>query len=251
MARQLHAQGESPVDRAIENTVTFRCPPELAGVLPRPIPAVEGLPDWFKTLPQKAVSADLKGELLTIKKCPPVIDAMTYGFFIPLAADLKLENGEFSWQTDWPSGEFANITRSPISFHDSSQVAGTPFFDEDQFIIKFNNFWTIQLPPGYSILITHPINRDDLPFRALTGLVDCDRYFEAFMQFPARWVDPDFNGVLPKGTPVVQCLPVKRENWSLQFAAMTDAEKQKVYDTSASVAGSTGVYRHQFRALKR
>lgn len=239
------------MDEVIESRVTFRCPPELAGVLPRPIPAVEGLPDWFKALPQKAVSAHLNAEHFTIKKCPPVIDAMTYGFFMPLAADLKLENGEFSWQTDWPGGEFANITRSPISFHDSSQVAGTPFFDEDQFIIKFNSFWTIQLPPGYSVLITHPINRDDLPFRALSGLVDCDRYFEAFMQFPARWIDPGFNGVLPKGTPVVQCLPVKRESWLLQFEAMTEAEKQKVYDTSASVAGSTGLYRHQFRAPKR
>ena len=140
------------------------------------------------------------------------------------AADLKVENGEFSWQTDWPGGEFANITRSPIGFHDGSQVAGTPFFDEDQFIIKFNNFWTIQLPPGYSILVSHPINRDDLPFRALSGLVDCDRYHDAFVQFPARWVDPSFNGVLPKGTPVAQCLPIKRETWALQFETLTDAD---------------------------
>ncbi len=115
----------------------------LAGLLPRPIPTALGLPDWFKALAPKAFSPDLKGEYLTIKKCPPVIDAMTYGFLMPLATDLKVENGEFSWQTDWPAGEFANITRSPIGFHDGSQVAGTPFFDEDQFIIKFNNFWTI------------------------------------------------------------------------------------------------------------
>ena len=232
-------------------SVTFRCPPELAGLLPRPIPAALGLPDWFKALPPKAFSPELKGDYLTIKKCPPVIDAMTYGFLMPLATDLKVENGEFSWQTDWPAGEFSNIPRSPIGFHDGSQVAGTPFFDEDQFIIKFNNFWTIQLPPDYSILVCHPINRDDLPFRALSGLVDCDRYHDAFVQFPARWVDPNFNGVLPKGTPVVQCLPVKREAWTLQFENLTDADKRQVYDTGQNVAGSTGVYRQQFRAPKR
>jgi len=239
------------VDQLVAGSVTFRCPPELAGVLPRPIPAAHGLPDWFKAMPQKAFSQDLEGEFLTIKKCPPVIDAMTYGFLMPLATDLKVENGEFSWQTDWPAGEFSNITRSPIGFHDGSQVAGTPFFDEDQFIIKFNNFWTIQLPPDYSILVCHPINRDDLPFRALSGLVDCDRYHDAFVQFPARWVDPNFNGVLPKGTPVVQCLPVKREAWTLQFENLTDADKRQVYDTGQNVAGSTGVYRQQFRAPKR
>jgi hypothetical protein len=239
------------LDQLTTSNVTFRCPPELMGVLPRPIPSSHGLPDWFKALPPSAFSADLKDELLTMKKCPPVIDAMTYGFMMPLATDLKVENGEFTWDTGWPGGEFGNITRSPIGFHDGAQVAGTPFFDNDQFIIKFNNFWTIQLPPGYSLLVIHPINRDDLPFRALSGLVDCDRYHDAFVQFPARWVDPDFNGVLPKGTPVVQCLPVKREAWALQFETLSEAEKQRVYDTAGNVAGSTGVYRHDFRAPKR
>lgn len=228
------------MEQPIEGSVTFRCPPELAGLLPRPIPAALGLPDWFKALPPKAFSPHLKGEYLTIKKCPPVIDT-----------DLTVENGEFSWQTGWPAGEFSNITRSPIGFHDGSQVAGTPFFDEDQFIIKFNNFWTIQLPPGYSVLVSHPINRDDLPFRALSGLVDCDRYHDAFVQFPARWVDPNFNGVLPKGTPVVQCVPVKRETWALQFENLTDADKKHVYDTGFNVSSSIGLYRQQFRAPKR
>jgi hypothetical protein len=239
------------VEQPIEGSVTFRCPPELAGLLPRPIPAALGLPDWFKALPPKAFSPHLKGEYLTIKKCPPVIDAMTYGFLMPLATDLTVENGEFSWQTGWPAGEFSNITRSPIGFHDGSQVAGTPFFDEDQFIIKFNNFWTIQLPPGYSVLVSHPINRDDLPFRALSGLVDCDRYHDAFVQFPARWVDLNFNGVLPKGTPVVQCVPVKRETWALQFENLSDADKKNVYDTGLNVSSSIGLYRQQFRAPKR
>ena len=239
------------MDQIMESGVTFRCPPELAGVLPRPIPAVLGLPDWFKNLPQNATSPNLQGKYLTIKKCPPVIDAMTYGFLMPLVTDLKVENGEFSWNTGWPGGEFANITRSPLGFHDSSQVAGTPFHDDDQFIIKFNNFWTIQLPPGYSMLVLHPINRDDLPFRAISGLVDCDRYHDTFVQFPVRWVDPSFNGVLSKGTPVVQCLPVKRENWSLQFASMNEAEKQRAYEIGQDVSGSTGVYRHDFRAAKR
>ena len=38
-------------------TLIFRCPPELDPVLARPFPAVEGLPDWFKKLPQKAFNA--------------------------------------------------------------------------------------------------------------------------------------------------------------------------------------------------
>ena len=52
-------------------TVTFRCPPELEPVLPRPVPAVLGLPDSFKEMPQKAFSPLLQEEQLTVKKCPP------------------------------------------------------------------------------------------------------------------------------------------------------------------------------------
>ena len=100
--------------RADTMMVTFRCPPELEAVLPRPVPAVLGLPDWFKDMPQKAFSALLQEEQLTVKKCPPFIDAMTYGFLIPLVADLRVENGKLSWDREVPGGAFSNYSRSPI-----------------------------------------------------------------------------------------------------------------------------------------
>ncbi|MCG8461128.1 MAG: hypothetical protein MI919_32995, partial [Holophagales bacterium] len=87
----------------------------------------------------------------------------------------------------------------------SEQAAGSPLSDADTVIVKFNNFWTIECPSGWSLLVTHPVNREDLPFRTLTGLVDADRYGDAFIHFPARWSDPDFTGLLPRGTPVAQC----------------------------------------------
>ncbi|MFL6932077.1 MAG: hypothetical protein ACJ8FK_19360, partial [Xanthobacteraceae bacterium] len=233
-----------------QRSIVFRCPPELEGILPRPISAVRGLPDWFKTLPQKAFSQTADEDVYTIKKCPPVIDAMTYGFLMPLACDLKVENGEFSWERDLPAG-IANYSRSPIDFHDSSQVAGTPFFDEDRFIIKFNNFWTIELPPGYSLLVMHPINRDDLPFTTLAGLVDADLYSLTFVHFPARWRDPDFNGTLPKGTPVAQCLPIRRESWTEEFETITGATAERFREIGNAVTAGMGLYRHQFRAPKR
>ena len=235
---------------ADQRGIVFRCPPELDRILPRPIPAVRGLPEWFKAMPQKAFSETAGEDVYTVKKCPPVIDAMTYGFLMPLVCDLKIENGEFTWQRDLPAG-IANYSRSPIDFHDSSQVAGTPFFDEDRYIIKFNNFWTIELPPGYSLLVTHPINRDDLPFTTLTGLVDADLYCEAFIHFPARWRDPDFNGTLAKGTPVAQCLPIKREIWTDQFETITGPNADRFRELGDSISKSLGVYRRQFRAPKR
>jgi hypothetical protein len=84
------------MDDDSRKTITFRCPPELEAILPRPLPAVLGLPEWFKTMPQRAFSTALQTEQMTVKKCPPFIDAMTYGFLMPLIADLRAENGTFT-----------------------------------------------------------------------------------------------------------------------------------------------------------
>ncbi len=35
-------------------TLTFRCPAELEGVLPPPVPAALGLPAWLKAMPTQA-----------------------------------------------------------------------------------------------------------------------------------------------------------------------------------------------------
>ena len=46
--------------------ITFRCPPELEAILPRPIPAVSGLPDWFKSMPAAAFSEITQAEQMTV-----------------------------------------------------------------------------------------------------------------------------------------------------------------------------------------
>ncbi len=232
-------------------TLIFRCPPELAAILPPPIPAVQGLPDWFKALPQNAFNAITQEESQTVKRCPPFIDAMTYGFLIPLPCDLKVENGEFSWDFDVPVNSVNNFMRSPIAFHDASQVAGTPFQQDDHFAIKFNNFWTIEAPPGYSLLFTHPVNRADLPFTTLTGMVDSDLYRDNRVHFPAHWHDMSFNGVLPKGTPVAQCMPVKRESWEARIETLSNDDAARLRELSSAIDRTPGIYRHQFRASKR
>src|SRR6476620_3579046 len=141
------------MDQVNHTTLKFRCSPELEKILPRPTPAVLGMPDWFKSLPLKSFNSTTGEESSTVKKCPPFIDAMTYGFLIPLVTDIKVEDGAFAWDFELPAGAVASHTRSPLDFHDSAQVAGTPFFRDDTFVIKFNNFWTIETPPGYSLLI--------------------------------------------------------------------------------------------------
>lgn len=228
-------------------TLTFRCPKELDGLLPPPTPAVDGLPDWVRTMPAQAYSALVGGEDDTVKRCPPFLDAMTSGFLIPLVCDVRIENGEFAWDWDPPPGRSVDFPRSPLGLHDVGQVAGTPLFDPDRFLIKFHNLWTVEAPEGWSVLFTHPANRFDLPFVTLTGMVDCDRYHETWVHFPAWWRDPGFSGVLPKGTPVAQCFPIPRQRWNVQTDAFSEAEAQAARAMLVEVGREKGVYRRRAR----
>ena len=165
-----------------------------------------------------------------------------------VSVDLKVENGEFTWDNDIAPGGELNFVRSPLGLHDASQVTGTPLFEADRFMVKFHNLWTIEAPEGYALLFTHPANRFDLPFTTLTGLVDSDRYYDNWIHFPAHWHDMNFSGVLPKGTPIAQCMPVKRDKWDMRTAAFTADESQRLHDLTTAMYNETGIYRRQFRA---
>jgi hypothetical protein len=232
-------------------TLTFRCLPELEGILPPPTPALLGLPDWLKTMPARTFSVLGQAECDTVKRCPPFVDAMSFGFLMPLICDVKVHQGEFSWDHEWPPGDTSALVRSPIGFHDGCQVTGTPLFEEDRFVIKFHNLWTIEAPDGYALLFTHPANRFDLPFTTLTGLVDSDAYSDAWIHFPAHWHDTKFSGVLSKGTPVAQCIPVKRESWVARTETLGPEGTKRFHNLSVAIGREPGLYRRAFRSPKR
>ena len=189
-------------------------------------------------------------EVRTVKHCPPFVDAMAFGFIIPLPCDISVHDGVMSWDWDLPALSVDAHPRSPLSFHVPAQVTATPFHDAATSIVKFNSFWTIELEEGYSLFATHPINRADLPFRLLTGIVDCDRFFDVGVLFPAIWTKPDFEGVLPRGTPVVQCFPIARTALDLRCEAFS-ADAARRYDgTAAALLNRRGVYRRKFRARR-
>lgn len=229
--------------------VAFRCPPELEPILPRPKPARAALPDWLRRMPAEAEAADLGFAVRTVKQCPPFVDAMAAGFVMPLACDLRVEGGALAWDWDPPAaGPTGAYTRAPVSCHFAEQATGAPLHDPDALIVKFNSFWTIRLPAGWSLFCAHPANRADLPFRTLTGLVDCDAFADSFVHFPAVWCDPAFEGTLPAGTPVAQCIPVPRQSLELDLAPMAACEAKAFAALQEALAEEPGVYRKRFRA---
>ncbi len=230
--------------------VRFRCDPALIGHIPPPVPARAALPDWLRTMPSRAASELHGGAVRTVKQCPPFVDAMAHGFVIPLPCDVRVAGGRLSWDWDLPAPSRPAHPRSPLSFHAPAQVEGSPFHRADCAIVKFNSFWTVELDPGWSLFATHPANREDLPFRLLTGLVDADRFTAVGILFPAQWKDPGFEGLLPRGTPVAQCFPVPREPLDLDIGPLDAAGLDRYDATAHALLSAPGTYRRRHRARR-
>jgi hypothetical protein len=101
---------------------------------------------------------------------------------------------------------------------------------------KFRNDWAIETPKGYSALFVHPLNRGDLPFYTLSGVVDTDDY-NVPVNFPFL-IRADFEGIIPAGTPIAQVIPIKRESWGHEIGKF-DPE----YSTKKSAKFNSTIYR--------
>jgi hypothetical protein len=71
-----------------------------------------------------------------------------------------------------------------------------------------------------------------------------------FINFPVLWVNPDFKGVLKKGTPVAQCIAIERQEHVLECEAMSNEDAAKFLPLTRELALGGNIYKNQFRAKK-
>ena len=229
--------------------IIARCHPALEPILPKPQPARQALPDWLRDMPGEVEAPSMGGlPVRTLKHCPPLIDALGTGILLPLACDLDVRDGAIHWDWAPPNMPDQLTSRAPIGVHAPEQAAGTPLAIGEGYVVKFMNFWTLEVPEGWSVLFTHPFGRPTTPFQTLTGLVDCDRYRDGYVHFPALWTDPAYSGRIPAGTPVAQAIPVPREDLILRTESMDETRQAATRAVQEALQTERGVYRKQFRA---
>jgi hypothetical protein len=183
-----------------------------------PKPASDVLPEWYKKTSSyvSGKKEPMPGSQTpsTIKKCIPVFDALTSGYVISTYCDLwikKTENGDVSYNTS---------TSIDISFHPTTQAPYHPFMNDHAYP-KWSNPWAIKTPPGYSCLFIPPVHGGNEYFQIAEGVVDTDRY-NAAVNFPFILKDINFEGLIPAGTPMVQVIPFKRDNWKMKVNSDTE-----------------------------
>jgi hypothetical protein len=182
-----------------------------------PKPAKNFIPSWYKNMPSfmndeknsGLSSFDPMTVNATMKHCAPFLDSLTIGYIYSLNCDIEFRNTENGILVRW------RIPDEIVTVHLKEQMPGFPKPLEAEWsdVFKWYCPFNIKTPKGYSSLFIHPLNRPDLPFRTLSGVVETDSYTNP-VQFPFHINKlPEPFIVIEKGTPLVQIIPFKRDNW--------------------------------------
>jgi hypothetical protein len=150
----------------------------------------------------------------------PVWDLMTAGYIIETPYDIYVrqtsEGPYFQWNE-----------MAAVAFQSMEQFQNHPYSRDINYAVRIVHPWSIKTPKGWSVLICEPQHHEPGPIICANGIVDTDEFSLPFNMF-LKLRDPNFEGMIPAGTPFVQVIPFKRENWTSKLGG----EKEKAKHTS-------------------
>jgi hypothetical protein len=213
--------------------IKFSTPSENADIIDLPSSAKKFVPDWYRQSERfqggKLKIVDGAGNH-ALKSCVPFLDGLISGYMATLWTDLYVEQTPAGTVMQWRVGPDPASRRNNIN-----PTLPIPHGHEETHY-AWRSIFNIETPKGYSCLITHPLNRFDLPFTTLSGVVDTDGVL-ARGNVPF-FLKKDFEGIIPMGTPIFQIIPFKRENWaSEKDEALNKKGAENEYNTSRHAYG--------------
>lgn len=218
----------------------------------KPVPAKNIIPDWYKNLEsyfggKKQPDINTGQQNSTAKKCMPLFDAICSGYIITTYTDLWISQKEDKkTKKIVPFYQWSSF--NAVNFHPKVQLPEYPNGEgHELFYPKWMNAWGIETPKGYSTLFIPPMHRDN-EIICLPGVVDTDTY-KAPVNFPFVLKDTKMEGLIPAGTPIVQVIPFKRDEWNMEFGTIEDYKEQlRIGDKLRSKFFDS--YKTQFRQKK-
>lgn len=212
----------------------------------RPVPAREFYPKWWREMPFH----DKQSGSYTAKSCPAFPDFFSQGFILPMWADTTLEYDPkttgYRWEVreglpyKWdihPNSQFIDHVKK-VSFQGSAA----------QSVFKTESPWKIITPKGYSVLqvpLFYHFNND---FSVLPGIIKSDSYHGANHQVLVHGENKK-SFEIKRGTPFVQYIPIKREEFELDVHYATDDEQYSFIANSLNVLSSK-IGRSKYGKLK-
>lgn len=201
----------------LNNKITFiPATREAELLIPPPKPAKLCIPKWFKDIPavnEKNIKINFDGMPDTnLKNCIPFFDSLVSGYVQETWSDIVIQkdkDGDITYNQS--SSTFPTI----MSHREKTHMPIKDNFYDFEFV--WNQVWIPKLPQGYSYLFVNPLNRIDLPFYVSSAIVDADKVHYSTQGSIPFYIKKDFNGIIPKGTPMYQMIPFKRESWNMSL----------------------------------
>jgi hypothetical protein len=176
-----------------------------------PVPMKNIIPEWYKKAETRY--SDEQGNWHAgVKKCMPVLDSLVSGYALTTPFDIfitRSESGDIQMSWSGPDSLSYFVGERPKEL---GQTMPRPAGHDPNHMV-WSGFWGFKAPRGWSILVTHPLNRFDLPFTTTSGIIDSDK-FSASGNLPF-FIKEGFTGMIPAGTPIAQLIPIKRSNWKM------------------------------------
>jgi hypothetical protein len=195
------------------------------GVLEKPKPATEYIPKWYKEAKAYLDPSGKKAPTLdntpsgTVKKCMPLWDLMTAGYIITTPYDIYVRQIDGAPYFQWGAKE-------AIAFQTMEQFQNHPYSRDINYAVRIVHPWSIKTPKGWSILVCEPQHHEPGPMICANGIVDTDEYSLPFNMF-FKLRDSNFEGMIPAGTPFIQIIPFKRENWTSKLGGEKEKKKHQ------------------------
>lgn len=180
-----------------------------------PEPSDKNIPSWYKNTSNRIGDKKEPSSTPTVKKCIPVFDAMTLGYYIVTTGDVYIKQTDSG--IEYIQAQTANYQIIDGKSHPLMQASKHPGSHGLPVFPKWINSWAIKTPKGYSTLFVPPMHNPNPYFTAFPGCVDTDTY-SAPVNFPFQLNDPKFEGLIPAGTPIIQVIPFKRDSWKMKIS---------------------------------
>lgn len=194
-----------------------------------PIPATQDVVSWYKELPRFIGNVKYPSQgNKDIKLCSPFRDALINGYFIRLPLDVEVIIKEDVPTINWNGSLPFEVVKLRGDIRESeTQAYGMPVpMGCSPYMFAWHPFWGFTLPDGYSALITGPLNRYDLPFTVTNGIIDSDKFgMSGSIPF---FLKEGFEGIIPRGTPIAQIFPYRREEWVKEMAPNHEDENRRL-----------------------
>lgn len=197
--------------------------PKNIDLFPEPIPAFKEIPSWYKKVESfyNKDSTPVDGtQRLTVKRCVAFLDILTSGYLLKTPFDIYIDTteGKRDFQIPKAMESFSAMGLKPmIGSHDMKQLDGYPI-DTDkyiEFIFRINPIWIVEGSPGVSALFMQPQHQEISPLYAISAIIDIDTYpSDGMLSFLVR---KDFKGYINRGTPLVQIIPFKRQEFTSEI----------------------------------